>query len=242
MKKNYILYISFLIQIILCNDCFAIETISDSTAILKERTFDSNFKNRYEYNYEGKAIKKKNKHTVQGENSPYSNGKIKDIEDSNNNNFNFSGGGVFQIILIAAFVIALVVLAFILAGQGVKNPFSNRKSKNIEDNEDFTPEDIENTNIETLIKKAENNGNYRLAIRYQYLSVLKSLSTKELIEYKEDKTNAQYQAELSDVSYSKDFSYISYLYNYVWYGEFYINDSEYSIAKNNFSNLIKSIK
>ena len=242
MKKIYILYVSFLTQIILCNNCFATQIIADSTAILKERTFDPNFKDKYKYDYQGKEVNKKPKDT-KGTHSPYGEGKeAEEIEENNTNEFSFIAGSLFQTIAIIAFVIGIIFLVYILVGQGIVSPFSSKRSKEIQNSEDFTPDDIENTNIDTLIINAENNGNYRLAIRYQYLSVLKSLSEKGVIEYKADKTNAEYQYEISELSYSKDFSYISYLYNYTWYGEFNVNDIEYNIAKNNFSNLKKSIR
>ncbi|WP_230937237.1 DUF4129 domain-containing protein [Psychroserpens luteolus] len=106
--------------------------------------------------------------------------------------------------------------------------------------------DIENnifeTNFITLIKNAENNGNYRLAIRYYYLWLLKTLSEAELIDYDVEKTNSDYYTEIKNENTRKEFSYTSYLYNYIWYGEFDIDNSQFEKAKTAFTQFLNSIK
>ncbi|WP_298894259.1 DUF4129 domain-containing protein [uncultured Psychroserpens sp.] len=106
--------------------------------------------------------------------------------------------------------------------------------------------DIENnifeTNFITLIKNAENNGNYRLAIRYYYLWLLKTLSEAELIDYDVEKTNSDYYTEIKSENTRKEFSYTSYLYNYIWYGEFDIDNLQFEKAKTAFTQFLNSIK
>ena len=106
--------------------------------------------------------------------------------------------------------------------------------------------DIENnifeTNFVTLIKNAENNNNYRLAIRYYYLWLLKTLSEAEVIEYDVEKTNSDYYNEIANDNIKKEFSYTSYLYNYIWYGEFDIDATQFNKAKTAFTHVLNSIK
>jgi len=106
--------------------------------------------------------------------------------------------------------------------------------------------DIENnihaTNFKNLIAEAEENSNYRLAIRYYYLWLLKKLSTAEIIHYDVEKTNNDYRNEIETPEVKKEFAYTSYLYNYIWYGEFDVNDEEFSKAKRAFDSFLKSIK
>ena len=105
--------------------------------------------------------------------------------------------------------------------------------------------DIENnihsTNFKALISEAENNNNYRLAIRYYYLWLLKQLTQEELIEYDVEKTNSDYKNEIASKAIKKEFSYTSYLYNYIWYGEFDVNEEQFNKAKHAFINFLKTI-
>ncbi|NER16070.1 hypothetical protein [Spongiivirga citrea] len=99
---------------------------------------------------------------------------------------------------------------------------------------------IHETDFIALVKQAKEEKNYRLAVRYYYLWVLKNLSSKELIEYDVEKTNSDYQHELKDKNLQKDFGYTSYLYNYIWYGEFDVNEDEFKKASAAFDSLIKA--
>ncbi|WP_347925153.1 DUF4129 domain-containing protein [Pontimicrobium sp. SW4] len=101
---------------------------------------------------------------------------------------------------------------------------------------------IHATNFKDLIAEAESNSNYRLAIRYYYLWLLKKLSTAEIIHYDVEKTNNDYQNEIKTPEVKKEFAYTSYLYNYIWYGEFDVNDEQFSKAKHAFNKFFKSIK
>ncbi len=99
---------------------------------------------------------------------------------------------------------------------------------------------IHETDFIALVKQAKEEQNYRLAVRYYYLWVLKNLSSRELIEYDVEKTNSDYQLEIKDKNLQKDFGYTSYLYNYIWYGEFDVNEDEFKKASSAFDSLIKA--
>lgn len=94
----------------------------------------------------------------------------------------------------------------------------------------------------SLIADAEKTDNYRLAIRYYYLWLLKKLSHAEIIEYDVEKTNSDYHHEISSREVKEEFSYTSYLYNYIWYGEFDVNNTQFNKAKRAFNNFLNSIK
>lgn len=106
--------------------------------------------------------------------------------------------------------------------------------------------DIENnlhsSDFKQLIEEAEQDNNHRLAIRYYYLWLLKALTNAEIIDYDVEKTNSDYYHEISSTSIKSEFSYTSYLYNYIWYGEFDVNQEQFNKAKNAFINFLKTIK
>jgi len=101
---------------------------------------------------------------------------------------------------------------------------------------------IKNEDINSLISEAIKNKNYRLAIRYYYLLSLKLLSEASLITWQPQKTNADYINELTNSELKPDFQNITKIYDYVWYGEFDINELKYESLKLPFQSLNSNIK
>ncbi|NND63654.1 MAG: DUF4129 domain-containing protein [Flavobacteriaceae bacterium] len=101
---------------------------------------------------------------------------------------------------------------------------------------------IENVDLEKLIRDALKQKNYRLAIRYMYLKALKELSSKNLISWHYDKTNADYQREIENIELRSKFQKVSYLYDYVWYGEFEIDAEGFASAQRNFDLFTQNLK
>lgn len=100
---------------------------------------------------------------------------------------------------------------------------------------------IYEADFKTLINDAESENNYRLAIRYYYLWLLKTLSEAEIIDYDVEKTNSDYYLEIEKEETKKEFSYTSYLYNYIWYGEFDIDDHQFNKAKDAFTQFLRTL-
>ncbi len=141
-------------------------------------------------------------------------------------------------------VIFLLVVFFIV--KAIINKEGNWVFGKSSDKSIIPVTDVENniyeTDFESLIKSAESEDNYRLAIRYYYLWLLKTLSEAEIIDYDVEKTNSDYYLEIAKEDTKKDFSYTSYLYNYIWYGEFDIDEHQFQKAKDAFTQFLKSIK
>ena len=57
-------------------------------------------------------------------------------------------------------------------------------------------ENIEDVDIESLLARAREEGNFKIAIRLYYLLLLKKLHTLNVIVWKKDKTNRDYLSEL----------------------------------------------
>ena len=121
---------------------------------------------------------------------------------------------------------ALYLLIKFLLQSPMSSVFRN-ETKNI-DTLNFTEETLIVTNFDKLIKKALKDNNYRLATRYLYLKSLQALSKNEIIKWNYDKTNSEYINEIQN-KHTKDlFKRASYIYDYVWYGEFPIDETNYS--------------
>lgn len=95
--------------------------------------------------------------------------------------------------------------------------------------------------FEKLIKETLESGENRLTIRYYYLWLLKKMCEKEIIEWDAEKTNTDYLYEIKSENLKNDFTYLSYLYNYIWYGEFEIDQDEFEKAKAVFEKTIKTL-
>jgi hypothetical protein len=96
--------------------------------------------------------------------------------------------------------------------------------------------DIFAINYQKEIDKAVSTGNYRLAIRLMFLRLLRNLSDKNVIQYKQDSTNFDYMMQLRSTPMYSDFFRITRNYEYSWYGQFDIDKDKYSIIKNEFEN------
>ena len=119
--------------------------------------------------------------------------------------------------------------------------------KKVKKNELVAPEVEEEvitseSDFDRNINQAVKSGNYRLAIRYQYLKTLHKLADRHLIEMAADKTNYQYVREISQRSYQNDFASLTLSYEYVWYGEFNIDGAGYHKIAPGFSEFNKKVE
>lgn len=140
-------------------------------------------------------------------------------------------------VLIIVFVIYLIVKALInKEGQWIFGKNSNKKTLYYSDIE----KNIHLLDFEKLIKESLQTGEKRIAIRYYYLWLLKVMAQNNYIEWDIEKTNSDYLYELKKPAHKEDFTYLSYLYNYIWYGEFDIDETAFTKAENRFKNAIKT--
>lgn len=122
----------------------------------------------------------------------------------------------------------------------IKLNIGNRFLKSPDSGEVLMSEDediIKRQHIPTLIEDALNNKQYRLAIRYHYLFVLKQLTDAEQIDYEFDKTNTDYLNEITNKNLKNGFTNITRIYDFIWYGNFSITQKDYVRAKAQFNEI-----
>ncbi len=124
--------------------------------------------------------------------------------------------------LLIAAVGFLVYVVFKILGIDIVSLFTGR-SKTIEIPYAESLENIHEINFDDEIEKAIASRNYRLAVRLLYLRSLKQLSDAQLIHWQIEKTNSAYINELSDSTQRQDFSLLTRQFEYVWYGDFFID-------------------
>lgn len=140
--------------------------------------------------------------------------------------------------LIVLFVIYLIVKSILnKEGQWI---FGKSTTKKIISHDDIE-RNLKYIDFEKLIKDTLKSGDKRLAIRYYYLWILKKMSEKSIIEWNPEKTNSDYLYEIKSEALKKDFGYVSYLYNYIWYGEFELDEATFNNALQSLEKTLKSI-
>jgi hypothetical protein len=135
-------------------------------------------------------------------------------------------------IIILAFVVILILF---LANSNIRI-FRKSASTMDETESGFDDEDVHRINYEKELHKAVSNGDLRLAVRLLYLQTLKELSERELISYKQDRTNGDYLMQLSNTAYYREFFALTRNYEYVWYGKFPVSTGAFETIRNQFSN------
>ncbi|WP_457610244.1 DUF4129 domain-containing protein [Lutibacter sp.] len=146
--------------------------------------------------------------------------------------------GLFASILSALPYVILGVVLFLLLKFFLK---VNLKSSSITSKNNPTvsiteeEELIKNKDISKLIEQAIQQKNYRLAVRYYYLNILKQLENKELIIWEQQKTNEDYIKEISQKNIQHSFTNLTRLYDFVWYGNFEINETEFARVELDFT-------
>ena len=106
---------------------------------------------------------------------------------------------------------------------------------------DTETEDIFAINYQREIDKAVEMGNYRLAVRLMFLRLLKNLSDKNIIQYKQDNTNLDYLSQLYPGGMYADFFRLTRNYEYCWYGQFEIDKEKFVVIKKDFDNFDRKL-
>jgi hypothetical protein len=238
-SKTYLLSIFTILLSLLSH------TVIYAQEVVDEKHFDTDFKERYDssrYNYEGKNTVSNPSYSDGDYSTDYKNDNDPvTLKEEHNHSTSSSSSNGFSWFFIIALVAAVLYLIFILLNEGSGQWFHRHRNTSLKEYQTFNVETANPNDFKQLIHNAEKNNDYRLAIRYYYLLVLKSLSLKNIIDIEDDKTNVEYLNEISNNDLNRAFSKVLYVYNYTWYGEFSINTQQYHIARNNFQSLIKKI-
>ena len=136
--------------------------------------------------------------------------------------------------------IVIIILFFNRNKLGLRKLiYGNLKAKgptiNIEE------EDITEIDFEKYIRQALKDKNYKLAVRYQYLELLKILSEANIIRWETYKTNYEYLLEIKDAKIRSQYQKASLIFDYIWYGNFEIDETDYHKSNQEFELLKKQL-
>ena len=134
----------------------------------------------------------------------------------------------------------IAVLLFALIRIAISNRllmFSGRKrSANAEEDELLQKE-----NLASMIQEAEAQNNFRVAVRYRYMKVLQDMDERKIISLNAQNTNWDYVNRMGSHPLKNKFLLLTRAYEYVWYGEFELNNDQYGYLKTEFQQFENSI-
>ena len=154
----------------------------------------------------------------------------------------FTGVGNPTFWKIAAYIfIASVVVYITLKLMGVDFAGLYREKSNNEIPYETLGENIHAIDFTESIAEAITQKNYRLAVRLYYLKALKELTDREMIDWRINKTNRSYVYELNSPTLRPDFEQITLQFEYAWYGDFPVDEEQFTNIKNQFLTFSNSI-
>lgn len=150
--------------------------------------------------------------------------------------FSSSAVRVFMYVLLGAFFIYIIYRIIV-----VNNLYFISSKKRLMHDEGGE-EEITDENIDEKIRSAAGAGDYRLAIRYSYIKGLRLLNDKGWIRLHAQATNHDYVYQVSKYPVAGDFNFLTRVYDYVWYGEFAVNNEQYARLQTDFQKFYQAVR
>lgn len=149
------------------------------------------------------------------------------------------GGTIIKYVTIAAATALVVFIVLKLIGVNLRIFTRKAKAVNIPYKE--TEENIHEIDFNKEIEEAIGKGNFRLGVRLLYLRSLKKLSDKNLIIWQPEKTNQTYLNEISDMHKKQQFGILTKQFEYVWYGEFFIDAANFKQLRDSYDQFSREL-
>ncbi|MBK7035697.1 MAG: hypothetical protein KBF42_09285 [Chitinophagales bacterium] len=148
-----------------------------------------------------------------------------------------------QLAQVIGFILIAALLVFILLKLFGKGLFGNKKVDVVQKTtlHELDERPME-TDLERFLREALENRDFRLAIRIYYLMLLKILHDKNFIEWKKNKTNMDYLAEVSKHPSYPRLSNNTIMYEFIWYGEKTLGESQFNLIRTSYIDLLKELK
>jgi Domain of unknown function (DUF4129) len=108
--------------------------------------------------------------------------------------------------------------------------------------ESMDADNIHEIDFDKLIQQAAAQQNYRLAVRFWYLRMLKMLSDRELIHWQISKTNYDYYYELKQPELRSNFLMLTRTFEDSWYGNHELSGDVYEAASSSFQSFFTSLR
>lgn len=132
---------------------------------------------------------------------------------------------------------ALLLLYAIVRLTGMEKVLPWRRDDRPAPSFDIRTEDVHTVDFPAEIARAVAQARYRDATRLQYLLALRRLTDAGRIRWTPDKTNRDYARELEGTPLAAPFREVTRLFEFAWYGEMPVTDTEYAGITERFNGL-----
>lgn len=173
----------------------------------------------------------------------------KEPEQKKENNTSHSSSYSGSSVDIGVFKYVIYVLIFALVVFVVMKIFGNFKNNATVENKAIeidTLHEIEERmheiDLEDLLRQALEARNFRLALRLNFLIIIKLLSQAGKITWAKEKTNWEYHAELQDKLLADQFKELIQNFEIFWYGEHTFTEYNYHSSEPGYRAMQKKLK
>lgn len=147
---------------------------------------------------------------------------------------------VFKISLWAIGIFAVLMIFITLFKHGVFNVVQ-KNDKEIDLIHQNLEDQVLETNWQELIDIEIHAGRFNVALRLLFLQTIQLLNEKQLINWEKNKTNYDYAKELQKNKLDSSFRTLMQYYNFGWFGDFKINDTDFNEIHAEFKSFNTSI-
>lgn len=156
---------------------------------------------------------------------------------------NVGSGWLQTLLLIVLGAVFVFVLYKIIAdGSGKKNTRIKKESIEEEIEDHLDQIELPRSELEILLEKALQHGDFREAVRIYFIFLIKELRTKNWITWEKKKTNSAYLLEMRERPHFSDFVQSVRIFEIVWYGNRAISESDFRQVEPLFKQLIQSVE
>ncbi len=152
----------------------------------------------------------------------------------------FLESSVFKFILYCLLALFLIYIVYLFIKNNDISFSRNIKDEGVQQEDPW--EDVQQfDNWELALQEALRERDYRLATRIYYLHTLHLLDKKNVIKYRDDKTNWYYVQKLFGTQMHDDFKGLTQNFDYIWYGEYQIDPERFDSLQAQFKQFQSTI-
>ena len=130
-------------------------------------------------------------------------------------------------------VIGVILYGIYMLAKENNFKFLGRRSKRPGAGED-EPALKKSADYDQAIRKYQSEGNYRMAIRYMYLRLIRSATEKNIVQIRESSTNSDIMSAFGSHDLAQEFRYLATAYEYIYFGDIHFNLEVFESLKKKF--------
>ncbi|MBK7409620.1 MAG: DUF4129 domain-containing protein [Saprospirales bacterium] len=135
---------------------------------------------------------------------------------------------VLKVLAVLAVIGIIVLILFnLMGGASLFGPKNRKFGGKLEINLDNIEAHLPDADMPGFIRDALSAGDYKMAVRLHYLSLIQALARKEWIEWKRDKTNGDYLQEIQARPVFDNFRELTGVFERIWYGDYHLEEVAY---------------